>query len=543
MKLNILKLRNLAIAGVFLLSVTSCINDLDVKVNDDELYTSEQFYANPDSYKQFLAKIYAGLAVTGQTSPNGNSDLGLEVDGGPNEGFSQYIRGYWQLQELTTDEAIIAWGESDNPGIRDLNFNTWNADNKFNEAFFARIFFQIGLVNEFLRETTDEKLSSRGVSADLKAQIKTFRAEARFLRALSYYHAIDIYGKIPFATESDVIGSGAIPSAQSREYVFNYILGELNDIDGDLAAAKTNEYGRADKAAAWMLKAKLYQNAKVYTGTDRSTEALTEITKVIGSPYKIATIPYADLFKADNNVNGAQDEAIFPITFDGIKTKTYGGTTFLIHASCTNAVGATLGVDAGWAGFRARQEFIQSIGTDTRVMKVAGSTDPASISDYAKFEEGTKLIKFSNKKASGASGSDGTFADADFALFRMGDAYLMYAELAIVNGKGSTGTALGYINTLRTRGGATNITMSDINALTTTDAKEMFILNERAKELYWEGTRRQDLIRLNHYVSGYTWQWKGGIQNGNSIAPTRTLFPIPNKYLNINSNLSQNPGY
>ncbi|MBW7674048.1 RagB/SusD family nutrient uptake outer membrane protein [Chryseobacterium chendengshani] len=543
MKLNIIKLRNLAIASVFLLSATSCINDLDVKVNDDELYTSEQFYANPDSYKQFLAKIYAGLAVTGQTSPNGNSDLGLEADGGPNEGFSQYIRGYWQLQELTTDEAIIAWGESDNPGIRDLNFNTWNADNKFNEAFFARIFFQIGLVNEFLRETTDEKLSSRGVSADLKTQIKTFRAEARFLRALSYYHAIDIYGKIPFATENDVIGSGVKPSVQSREYVFNYLLGELNEIDGDLAGAKNNEYGRADKAAAWMLKAKLYQNSKVYTGVDRSIEALTEITKVIGSPYKVATIPYADLFKADNNINGAQDEAIFPITFDGIKTKTYGGTTFLIHASCTNAVATILGVDAGWAGFRTRQEFIQSTGTDARVMKVAGSTDPTSISDYSKFEEGTKLIKFSNKKAGGASGSDGTFADADFALFRMGDAYLMYAELAIVNGKGSTATALGYINALRTRGGVANITMSDINALTTTDAKEMFILNERAKELYWEGTRRQDLIRLNHYVSGYTWQWKGGIQNGSSIASTRVLFPIPNKYLNINSNLTQNPGY
>lgn len=543
MKLNMIKLRNLAVASVFLFSATSCLNDLDVSVNDDELYTSEQFYANPESYKQFLAKIYAGLAVTGQTSPNGNSDLGAEADGGPNEGFSQYIRGYWQLQELTTDEAIIAWGESDNPGIRDLNFNTWNADNKFNEAFFARIFFQIGLVNEFLRETTDDKLSSRGVSADLKAQIKTFRAEARFLRALSYYHAIDIYGKVPFATETDVIGSGIKPSVQSREYVFNYLINELNEIDGDLAAAKTNEYGRADKAAAWMLKAKLYQNSNVYTNVDRSTEALTEITKVIGSPYKVATIPYANLFKADNNTNGAQEEAIFPITFDGIKTKTYGGTTFLIHASCTNAVAATLGFNDGWAGFRTRQEFVQSTGNDARVMKVTGSTDPASISDYAKFEEGTKLIKFSNKTSGGVNGSDGTFADADFALFRMGDAYLMYAELAIVNGKGSISTALTYINALRTRGGATNLTISDLNALTTTNAKEVFILNERAKELYWEGTRRQDLIRLNHYVSGYTWQWKGGIQNGSSIASTRVLFPIPNKYLNINPNLSQNPGY
>lgn len=145
MKLNrikIFKLRNWAIAGMFLFTTSSCLNDLDVKVNDDELFTSEQFYANPASYKQFLAKIYAGLAVTGQKAGNGDSDLGNESDGGPNEGFSQYLRGYWQLQELTTDEAIIAWGESDNPTIKDLNFSTWNADNVFNEAFLQEYSFR-----------------------------------------------------------------------------------------------------------------------------------------------------------------------------------------------------------------------------------------------------------------------------------------------------------------------------------------------------------------------------------------------------------------
>lgn len=542
-KNNILKFRNIALAGVFLLT-TSCIKDLDVKVNDDELFTSEQFYANPASYKQFLAKIYGGLAVTGQQSATGNSDLGAEKDGGPNEGFSQYLRGYWQLQELTTDEAIIAWGESDNPTIKDLNFNTWNADNKFNEAFFARVFFQIGLVNEFLRETTDEKLNSRGVSADLKAQIKTFRAEARFLRALSYYHAIDIYGKMPFATEADLVGTGVKPQMQSREYVFNYVISELNAIDGDLVAAKANEYGRADKAAAWMLKAKLYQNSVVYTGVDRSSEALVEINKVLSSPYKLANIPFANLFKADNNTNGAQDEIIFPIAFDGVKTRTYGGTTFLIHASCTNEVGATLGIDYGWQGFRVRQEFMQSVGnTDSRVMKVSGNTDPESISDYSKFDQGTKLVKFSNMTSANANGSDANFTDADFPLFRMGDAYLMYAELALVNGKGDLTTALGYLNALRTRGGATTLASTDLTSLTTKEAKELFIIKERAKELYWEGHRRQDLIRLNHYVTGYTWQWKGGSQSGSSIASTRTLFPIPNKYLNLNSNLSQNNGY
>lgn len=535
MKFNILKLRNFALAGMFLLTTASCLNDLDVKVNDDELFTSEQFYANPASYKQFLAKIYAGLAVTGQSSNagSGQSDLGAEADGGPNEGFSQYLRGYWQMQELTTDEAIIAWGESDNPTIRDLNFNTWNADNVFNEAFFARVFFQVGLVNEFLRETTDEKLSNRNVSADLKAQIQTYRAEARFLRALTFYHAIDIYGKMPFATENEPLGTK--PVLKTRAEMFDYVIGELNAIEGALPAPRANEYGRADKAAIWMLKSKLYLNAKVYTGADKSTEALTEVEKVIASSYKVAQIPYANLFKADNHINGAQEEIIFPIAFDGVRTKTYGGTTYLIHASCTNEVGTTLGIDFGWQGFRVRQEFMQTIGTDPRVMKVAGNTDPAFISDYSKFDQGAKVIKFSNKTSTGANGSDANFTDADFPIFRMADAYLMYAELAVVNGKGSVATALGYINALRTRGGAATVSQTALNA--------EFILNERARELYWEGYRRQDLIRFGKYLSGYNWQWKGGSINGNNLPETRLLFPIPNKYLNLNSNLTQNPGY
>lgn len=536
-KNRLFNLRNLAFAGVFLFTTTSCINDLDVKVDDDELFTSEQFYADPNSYKQFLAKIYAGLAVTGQSSNagSGQSDLGSEADGGPNEGFSQYLRGYWQMQELTTDEALISWAENDNPTIKDLNFNTWNADNVFNEAFFARVFFQVGLVNEFLRETTEEKLNSRGVSDDLKAQIKTFRAEARFLRALTYYHAIDIYGKMPFATENDDLGTK--PVMKSRAEMFDYVIGELNSLEEDLPGSKANQYGRADKVAVWMLRAKLYLNAKVYTNSDKSTQALTEIEKVIGSTYKIAQIPYANLFMADNNINGAQDEVIFPIVFDGIRTKTYGGTTYLIHASCNNAVGLTLGIDFGWQGYRVRQEFMQSVGTDKRVMKVPGNNDPEYISNYLDFEQGAKLTKFSNKTSTGTNGSDINFTDADFPLFRMADAYLMYAEIVVVNNLDDVkkAKALEYINDLRTRAGSPTVTQSALN--------KDFILAERARELYWEGYRRQDLIRFEVYASGKNWQWKGGSINGNSIPVYRQLFPIPNKYLRLNSNLTQNPGY
>lgn len=533
---NINKMRNLKWLFVLsiLFSTVSCEKDLDIVPKDDDDFTSENFYADPASYKQFLAKIYAGLAVTGQKGPDGDSDLGTG-DNAVNEGFSAYLRGYWQLQELTTDEAIIAWQENDNPTIKDLNFNTWNADNVFAEAYFARIFFQIGLCNEYLRQTTEEKLSGRGVAESEKEKIRTYRAEVRFLRALSYYHGIDIFGKLPFGTEVDALGTP--PQMQSRQFVFDYILSELDAIDPELKESRTNEYGRVDKVAAWMLKAKLLINAQVYTGADRSDEALTAVNNVIGSSYKIRTgKPYSDLFKADNHRNGAEEEIIFPIVFDGRKTQSWGGMTYLLHASCTSEVGILIGIDFGWAGFRVRKEFADKVGTsDPRVMYVPGNTDPASITDYTQFAQGKKLIKFSNFNSDGSPGQDLTQGDADFPLFRMADAYLMYAELAVVNGKGNMGTALQYVNELRTRGGAVNVTLADLNA--------DFILNERAKELYWEGMRRQDLIRFGKYLSGYNWQWKGGVQNGMDLPAHRLLFAIPAKELSSNPNLSQNTGY
>jgi len=528
MKNIINKIKWSVLAGA-LFATTSCLNDLNVEEKDNQIKTVDLFFSNPNSYKQYLAKIYGGLALTGQAAPAGDSDLQSLVD----EGFSQYLRGYWQLQELTTDEAIISWGESDNPTIKDLNFNTWNADNKFNEAFFARVYYQVGLVNEFLRETTDAKLAARNVDATLKGQIKTMRAEARFLRALSYYHAIDIYGKSLFATENDALGN--VPVTKTRTEMFDFVMSELNAIEADLPAARGNEYGRADKGAVLMLKAKMLINSKVYTGVNRSADALTAVNAIINAGYSLAT-NRDHLFLADNDVNGSQTEVIFPIRYDGVRTKTWGGMTYLIHASCNNDVATTLGIDFGWQGFRARKEFITTVAGDPRVKLAPGtSSDPAEISDYQKFAEGKKLVKFSNRKVNGTAGQDPTHPDTDFPMFRLADVYLMYAELAVVEGQGSLATALQYVNALRNRAGATPVTQSALTA--------DFILAERARELYWEGHRRQDLIRFNKYISGYNWQWKGGSNNGSALSSNRTIFPIPTKEISSNKNLSQNAGY
>jgi hypothetical protein len=341
-------------------------------------------------------------------------------------------------------------------------------------------------------------------------------------------------------TDTDVLG--VKPSMQTREYVFDYLLTELDAIDVDLAAPKSNEYGRADKVAAWMLKAKLLLNSKVYTNKDRSADALIAVNKVISSGYAIIA-DRNKLFQADNNTNGAQNEIIFPLVSDGLKSKTWGGMTYLVHAQCDDKLAPSLGVDTGWKGYRVRKEFAETVGTnDARVTYVVGNIDPASITNPTvdtnadAFYQGKKLTKFTNIRSDGAKASSLTFPDTDFPLFRMGDAYLMYAELA-ANGFGDKTIASGYINDLRKRASITapTITASQVTA--------DLVLNERAKELYWEGYRRQDLIRFGKYLSGYNWEWKGGVQAGAPLAEYRLLFAIPANELRSNSNLKQNEGY
>lgn len=534
--IKILKLQLFALIGTAMF-FTACTNDLEVSPKDDDDFTSEQFFTNPSSYKQFLAKIYGGLAVTGQIGPASNypdGDPAPDIQG-IDEGFGQYLRGLWQLQELPTDEAMVSWGD---PTLPELNNHTWNADNRFVRAFYARVHYQVGLVNEYLRQTTDEKLDARGVTAVMKAEIKTFRAEARFLRALSYYHGIDIFGKVSFSTENDNVGTN--PRQASRAEVFDYIVNELNAIDGDLLASRTNEYGRVDKVAAKMLLAKMYLNAQVFIGVNKDTEALTAINSVIGSTYSIANVPYGDLFRADNDRAAVQSEIIFPIRFDGINTKIWGGTTFIIHAA-TGSWNSEMGVDGGWYGLAARKEFADLFsdltgGIDNRAIFDASS--PLNITAVSDFFSagGLKVKKFKNRTSTGIQGSNQTHADTDFPVFRLADAYLMYAELA-AKGLASKATARGYVNQLRTRANATTL-MSD------SDITSQFVLDERARELYWEGHRRQDLIRFNQFAgSTKLWQWKGNAAAGTSIDSKYNLFPIPQTELNTNSNLTQNTGY
>jgi hypothetical protein len=594
------------------MTLISCTSDLDVTPRDENEFLSEDFFKDPTSYKQVLAKLYAGLYVGGNDG-DGKPDIsGLGGD------FSSYLRLLFVTQEFPTDEAIIGWADGTLPT---LNSQTWSPANDFLAGTFSRAFYEISVANEFLRQTTDDKLAARGVDANLKAQIATFRAEARFLRAFSYYNLMDLFGNVPITTEADPVGF-FYPVQKSRAEVFAFIESELKDLDNSLAVSKGNEYGRVDKTAAKFLLAQIYLNSKVYTGVERNNEAATLCNEIItGSGYTFANVPYRHLFSADNDRNGAQSEFIFPIIGDGNAIRANGGgMSFIIHASIGGSMDAAAqGMIGGWEGIRTRKEFVSSFGAPAgefdfyqtksknlaantgilvdknakaidsndkvegeagfdssktylfnlvngkitlngiEVAAPSGSNKPVvlgkqkvwtdkrlysytpgqtlDILNVGVFKEGYAITKFTNVNSDGSAAQRNDIPDTDFPMFRLSDAYLMYAEATVRGAStGNMATALGYVNQIRTR--------ANVAPIGTAGLTLDFLLDERGRELYWECHRRTDLIRFGKFTGGSkTWQWKGGTQNGGTTESFRDLMPIPARNIQANPTLKQNPGY
>jgi len=500
------------------------MNDLNVIPKDSTIITDDIFKDNPGAYLQNLSKLYAGLAVSGPTDAGSSDIQGLDA------GYGQYLRAYWVMQEVTTDEAILHWTDA---GIPELGTATWTVGNQFVRAMYLRITYQARVTSEYLNMTTDDQLNGRGQSSMIP-EVKPYRAEARFLRAFSYFNAIDLFGKIGFIDEN--VPLGVLPKEMSRTDLFNYVESELLAILPDLKDPHTNDYGRVDKASAWMLLAKLYLNANVWTGTDRSADCIKMCENIIGAGYSLGS-NYSYLFLADNDKNSSAGEYIFTIPQDGLHLQSYGGMTFIIQAATLSPMGgvAVMGV-GGWNGTTTRPELYNKF-TDGD-QRALFFTDGQSL-DITQFTSDTKMgygvSKFRNITSTGVAGSSADFVDTDYPLFRLGDVYLMYAEAAL-RGNGDKTQALNYVNQLRTRAGISSVSASDL----TLD----FILDERARELYWEGWRRQDLIRFNKFTGGdYNWQWKGNVHDGANIPAYMSLFPIPSDQISMNPNLTQNAGY
>ena len=525
-------------------SLSACLKDLDQEPIDPDSFTEKDVFKNVTEAKSALAKIYASLSLTGQKGPAGDGDIA-----GADEGSTGYTRVQFYLQVASTDEAIIRWSDA---GVPDFHNMSWTPSNAFSNAYYNRLGQQIAFANSFID-------NAKALASD--PEVAYYIAEARFIRAYAYYNVIDAFGKAPLVTSSK---ADLKPAQNTRAELFNFVETELKDLEGKLKPARTNEYGRVDQVAAQALLSRLYLNAKVYVGQDKYTDCITYAKKVIASPYSLNTTDannngtaYDELFLADNNSNGAQNEFIFLASFDGLNTKTFGGTAFIIHgATGGNMNASSLGINDGWGGLTASKEFVDKFEVSAR----NGKNEPTAWkdkramfytdgqtyenTDYVKdFKKaGYAITKFKNITSTGVAGKDPEkkFPDTDLPLIRLAEVYLTYAEAVLRGGAGGDrATALGYINQLRTRaygGTAGNKADSDF----TLD----FILDERARELYWEGLRRTDLVRYGKFTGGsYLWSFKGGAASGVAVPDYRNLYPIPQDARTANENLTQNTGY
>ncbi len=525
------KLHKIAlVSGMILMSMNACKKEAFNLTPTNDV-TAVEVYNTPAGYKNGLAKLYAGYALTSAQGSDASDIGGLDA------GFADFLRLYWTAQELPTDEAVCSWGDV---GIPELDNSTWAPDNVFLRGLYSRSVIHITFINEFLRESTPEKLAARGITGQDAADIQRYRAEGRFLRAFQYWVLMDNFGNPPFVTEADAIGKTP-PKQISRAELFKYVESELLAIDADLAAPRANEYGRADKGAAWALLARLYLNAEVYTGTAKYTEAITYSSKVINAGYALKS-NYQDLFNFANETNNP--ELILSINYDGLRGTNFGGTTYLINAAVNADMNpASFGIpNGGWGGNRSRQNlpalFPDTKGTADKRSMFFG-TKP-NVDDIAVFTDGLAVTKFKNVDAKGiaAPSLNGTFSSVDFPLFRLAEQYLIYGEAVTRGGNGgSLAQAITYVNALRAR--AYGNASGNVNSISTN-----FFIDERGRELYWEGHRRTDLVRFGRFTGGsYVWPFKGGEKSGRAIAETRNIYPIPTADLIANPNLVQNPGY
>ena len=520
------------------LGLSSCVGDLDVTPIDPSTVMTPKA-------EELFNKCYANMAVAGNGGANGDCDID-GLDGGT----TGFLRQLINSNVLTTEEAICGWGDE---GVPAFNFNQWGASHPMLQGFYYRLYAGVTYCNHYLE-----------VCGDYDA---TMTAEIRFLRALYYYYLTDNFGNIGFL---DKISSEKAPQ-RSRAEMYAWIESELLDCVNSMmepAVRKDTDagYGRADKSAAYLLLSRLYLNAEVYTGTPQWEKAAQYAKMVMDGPHKLFTggtgkcSSYQMLFMGDNGSNGASVEAILPLLQDGIKTTSWGTSLFLIASTFDEDMlnsqmlhGLGNGTSEKWNGLRARKEFIKKffpnddipLSTTEDILAAAnndralfyGVNHTLSADDASDFKKGIAIVKFTNYYSNGGNRHNNQFPDMDFFLMRSAEAYLTYAEATARAAGSNTTTPEGTeaINAIRSRAHAATRSGYSLND----------ILDERSRELYYEGYRRTDLIRYKRFGgnSDYRWEWKGGAQAGTNFGEHMNVFAIPINDLTANSNLKQNPGY
>lgn len=499
------------------IGLVSCTN-LQEKVLDEQLGTN--LINDPNNVQALINPPYASLRHT----------------------IEWY--DYWGLQEITTDEVIVpARGTDwyDNGDWQKLHLQTWTADH-------IRLKNVWDVLNQGVsRANTAIYYIGKFPQTATTAQ---YINEARFLRSYYMYLMCDLFGQVPFREASDVDFSTA-PQVLSRKAAADKIISELTEIMPNLKTKADVGSDHVTIGAAQALLAKVYINYEVWTGTKKYTEAIAACNDLISSPnYAVAT-DYWTMFQKnvtehpefilripmDDNVDMGSGSVWVNFTLHysqtfGNITSTWNGpsTTSTFFNTWDKVNDARYHDDRIKAECGFNQGFLvgQQYGLDGTALKQRNGSPLIFVPEVnlqsSPENAGIRVVKFAPNSTTKFQFN----SPNDVPIMRISDIYLIRAEAKLRNGDAAG--ALADVNYLRSKRSAAGKTLPALASVTLDD-----ILKERGYELYWEGLRRQDLIRFGKF--GDAWQEKP------VTAATKILFAIPTSAISVNANLTQNPSY
>ena len=542
------------------LSMTSCLDEHPKdQLDEDAIYGSAS-----DIYINAVASLYNYIGGANES-----------------EGIQGTCRGIYDYNTLTTDEAMIPirGGDWYDGGLWNAMYqHRWSADDQSLYDTWKYLYKVIVLANKSLDIISNK---SALLSA---AQQEEYRAEIRAIRAMFYYYAMDMFGRVPLVLSSaEQLHSSLFQGQTDRSSIFQFVFQELQRVLPSLPDQHSNKegnyYGRITQPVVNFLLAKLALNAEIYMyddwtqgyasrpkGSDihfsvpASDASLRNGDKVDCRKLNAweTCIYYCDKLAAEGYVlesddsfnfsthNETSKENIFTIPMDkNIYTNqfhylfrsyhyTHGG---VLGWGSENGTCATISTMKANHYGEADEDARCKMNFVAGVVKVDGHEllmDNGKPLEYQPFEVAQNLTNSKFVKTAGArmakyevdrtSYMDGKLQSNDIVLFRYADALLMKAEAKVRNGENGDEE----LNRIRARVGMPYRKATLDN-----------ILEERLLELVWEGWRRQDLIRFGKFTGAY--DLRTPLQ-GESSGYT-TVFPIPQKCIGLNSELVQNKGY